>query len=686
MLFNKPQDINKSFIVNYASIFSSLGPLEKKIILQKSEVVHYSKGKFIYKQGDPPDAFYCVITGRIKIFKAHEHREEVFEFLTCGMYFGVISLLTSHPHSANAEAVNDSLILKIKKEDFDFLIKRIPNLAIDLSKTLSQRLRTRDYVAKVIKSNIIAVYSAIKGIGRTMYAINLAISLRKETNKKVIFLDITHSKRTILKVLNIPDERGPIDLKYSVLHKDVISRLITRGQNHGVDFLNIASDNSENNLAEKISPLLTLLTNDYQYIIVDLPLGKNEFIFKALTQSDAIHLITDYEHKNLKYTRELMLDLFKTVAYPQDKIKIILNEKKEANKIPKSEVISILEHEIFANIPVFWEAASVIDEESAKVILLHPESEYAKAVRRISRHIGDVLVGLALGGGAAFGLAHVGVIKVLERENIPIDMVAGSSMGALVGAFWASGMNSAEMENVMMGYNQNKLKVFNLLFDICFPKLSLAKGRNVVKFLKKHLGNKTFYDVKLPLKIVSCNLDKRERAVFDTDRLVDAVACSIAIPGVFPPVRSGSGLLIDGGIIDPVPVEPLIKSGIKKIIAVNVLPSPEQSQDGYEKYRYALEKEKIDIQKYSFLRKGIYKLRIAARKAFFPNILDIMVNSLQIMEYMVAREECQKADIVINPVINTASWFEFFKVEELIKKGEFETEKHIAKIKELVNI
>jgi NTE family protein len=684
MFFSKSVDINKSFIVNYAQIFSRLTKPEKSLILQKSQVVHYKKGEAIYKQGDPPDAFYCVISGRVKIFKLTAGKEEALEFITCGMYFGIISLLTTQTHSVNAEAVNDSLILKIKKDDFDFILKKIPALAIDLSRTLSQQIRSRDYSRKTLKSNIISIYSAVKGIGRTMYAFNLALSLRRETNKKVIFVEISSSGKELIDLFNL-NQVDLINLENSVLNKEIIDRFIVKSDGLGVYLLSI-SHNPESKVAlEQISALSTLLTNDYQYVILDLPVERDEFVFRTLTQSDTIHIITDYNIANLKATRALMVDLFRNVSYPQEKIRIILNARKGSAKITHEEVLKILDHDIFANVPVFWKSADKINALSLKVVQNEPDSEYAKAIRRISREIGGVLVGLALGSGAAFGLSHIGVIKVLEREKIPVDVVAGTSIGALIGALWASGKSGTEVEDIMMGYNKNKAKGFRLLFDFCFPKTSLAKGKRVTQFLNKHLEGKTFYDLKIPLKVVACNLNKREKIVYESGNLVEAVRSSLAIPGIFKPIISEGNLIIDGGILEPLPVEALAKVGIKKIIAVNVLPSPADIQQGYKDYKYHLETEKVNMQKGNFFLKIIYRIRLLFNKIFFPNVFDIMVNSILAMEYVMARQVCQKADVVIHPIITGANWFEFFRTEALVKKGELEAEKALPQIKALIN-
>ncbi|MFC1709140.1 patatin-like phospholipase family protein [Candidatus Omnitrophota bacterium] len=294
------------------------------------------------------------------------------------------------------------------------------------------------------------------------------------------------------------------------------------------------------------------------------------------------------------------------------------------------------------------------------------------------------MLGLALGSGAAYGLAHIGVLRVLEKEEIPIDVVAGTSMGAMIAAMWASGLSANEIENIMMEYDNNKGRVFRLLGDLCFPKASLAKGNRVGRFLRKHLDHKVFSGTRMPLKIVACNLDKREKIIYESGTLVNAVRASIAIPGMFAPRFHKEDLVVDGGIMEPVPTGTLLESGAKKIIAVNVLHSSEDLREGYKRYKSYLEQKKKDMQQRNLIKRSLYGLRLSLRKMLFPNIFDIMVNSLLTMEHVMSLENCSKADVVINPTVIGTNWFEFFKTRELIKKGEEETVKILPKIKSLL--
>lgn len=684
LLFGKPQDINKSFIVNYAPLFAQLKNSEKRLILKKSDVVHYAKGAIIYKQDSPADAFYCMITGRVKIFRHTEQREETVDVLSCGKYFGIIPLLTTHTHYTSAQALNDSLILRIKKDDFSLILDKIPKLSLYLSKALPQQMGHWQYAKRASASHTICVYSAMKGIGRSMYAANLALSLGKETKKKVMLVELGATASHITDALQIAAKNRTMGFDV-LLGKNDLEKFVMKDQELAVDFLNALHNPAAENAGVYVNSLFSLLADEYRYIIVDLPASVSEAISTIIAQSDEIHVITDYTIENLKFTKELMVNLFASVEYPQGKIKVILNERNPAAKIFPEEVIQALDHDIFASLPECAQATDTLTRASATVVLREPDSAYAKAIRRIARQTGEVMVGLALGGGAAFGLAHIGVIKALEKENIPVDIVAGSSMGALVAAFWASGKSAAEMETIMMEYNDRKDRVFCLMGDVCFPKSSLVAGKNVIKFLKKNLGDKTFHDVRMQLKILATNLDTRKVMVYDSGSLVEAVKASIAIPGFFKPVSSKGGLVIDGGILAPVPTDILAEAGVKKIIAVNVLPSPRDVEEGFKQYQYRFAQEKAEIQKRGLAARVFYSGRLLLQKLFFPNIMDLMINSLQTMEYEMSLENCRKADVVINPIIAGLHWFEFFRARAFIDKGEQETQKAMAKIKELIN-
>lgn len=673
--------LDKAAIIKQIPLFSELSRPAQKLIEENSYIVEYKKDQIVYRQDAAPDAFYCMITGRAQVFVTGPSGDErTLVYLHRGDYVGIISLLTGEPHSVTVRVINDSFVLKIDKPNFDSLLKEIPQLAIHLSQTLSRRLKRKDLGHKAIfESTIISVYGVAKGVGRTMYAVNLAISLACETRKKAMLIDMSRTGEEISRILRIEKRLSPVDLRTLSFDYEAVRQQVIKDEECGIHLLNIAHNPQEPSEITQIIPLLSYLASEFHYIVVDLPLDMDKTVYDALIQSDLIHLVTDCSEHNLRATGRLINELGKTVRDPEKKIKAIINEFDVDNK---SEHIKLLGHKEYAALPHLGLLAAVMSA-GLPPILAVPDSSYSKAVRRVAREIGQVIVGLALSSGAALGLAHIGVIKVLEREKIPIDFIAGSSVGALIGAFWASGMDANALEKIALKFRK-KWALLNLADFSAFPLLGFLRGQNLTKFLKENLGRKTFHDTRIPIKITACKLRARELVILDEGSLVDAVRASCSIPALFEPYRKQEDYLIDGGILDPVPVDVLVQLGATKIIAVNCLPSPEEVMKTFREFSERRRKEEAELAERSVFARMVFRIRGWMRRAFLPNIFDVSMNSMQSMEYVLAEASARGADCVLHPTIPTVSWFELYKVESLIRRGEEEAERLLPQIKELI--
>lgn len=176
-------------------------------------------------------------------------------------------------------------------------------------------------------------------------------------------------------------------------------------------------------------------------------------------------------------------------------------------------------------------------------------------------------VGLVLSGGAAFGLAHIGVIKELEKNNIPIDYITGTSMGALIGGLYAAGISVEKMEDILVSFTRKKI------IDIDLFAISgggLLHGKKVSNFLKSLVGEIKIEDCKIPFRAVASDIASGKKYVFSKGSLIDAIRASIAVPGLFKPLRIDKKVLVDGGLCDNLPVGEARDMGAKKVIAVDV--------------------------------------------------------------------------------------------------------------------
>lgn len=173
-------------------------------------------------------------------------------------------------------------------------------------------------------------------------------------------------------------------------------------------------------------------------------------------------------------------------------------------------------------------------------------------------------IGLALGGGFARGIAHIGVLKVLEAENIPIGFVAGTSVGALIGAAYCSGVSPAELELIASRVRFRDLARWTL------SRYGFATNQRMISFLNKILKVKTFEELQVPLAVTATDFASGEGVVFRSGPLADPVRASCAYPGVFLPVTVDGRLLVDGMLAHALPTQPLRDMGAERVLAVSL--------------------------------------------------------------------------------------------------------------------
>jgi len=173
-------------------------------------------------------------------------------------------------------------------------------------------------------------------------------------------------------------------------------------------------------------------------------------------------------------------------------------------------------------------------------------------------------IGLALGGGFARGIAHVGVLKVLEEENIPIRFIAGTSVGALIGAAYCSGVSPAELEQIATRVRFKHFARWTL------SRYGFASNQRMIGFLNSILKVKTFKELRIPLAVTATDFSTGEGVVFQSGPLVEPVRASCAYPGMFLPVRFEGRLLVDGMLAHAVPTIPLRVMGAQRVLAVHL--------------------------------------------------------------------------------------------------------------------
>jgi len=334
-------------------------------------------------------------------------------------------------------------------------------------------------------------------------------------------------------------------------------------------------------------------------------------------------------------------------------------------------------------------------------------------------------IGYALGGGAARGLSHIGVLKVLREHGITPDIIVGTSIGAIIGALYAGGLEPDDIEKLVLGLDWKRLVY---LFDMTLPLSGLLQGKRVVSLLRSILGDLTFPQLRCDFACVATDIINGEQVVLSDGSLVEAVRASISIPGIFTPVPIKGRYLVDGGLINTVPVSVCREMGAEYVVGVNVVPEPSKIMCNPNKnQQYPVcqppeigdtgdktEGATVKILHSHSLRTRIDEIENAAMRFFIPlspkgdidllktlslpkenkvhrsrtkspKLIDVLSQTLTIVEYRIAVENLKDADLAISPDVEDIGFWQFNNAKKTIAAGEHAARKMLEGNK-LVNL
>lgn len=249
-------------------------------------------------------------------------------------------------------------------------------------------------------------------------------------------------------------------------------------------------------------------------------------------------------------------------------------------------------------------------------------------------------VGLALGGGSARGLAHIGILKVFQEAEIPIDLVVGTSIGSLVGAVYAAGSNLDYVAGISRELDWKQI------LDPNFSRMGLFKGDKLQELVDVLVKRKSFKDLELPFAAAACDLESGHEVIIKQGSVAKAVRASCSLPGIFKPVHLAGKLLVDGGVCGRLPVAATRKLGADLVIAVDV--------GGWPKH------EKVN------------------------NMFGILSQTYHIFESRLAVEQGGEADLVIRPQVGTIGPERLDLSDELIALGRKAAEAALPEVKKLL--
>ena len=270
---------------------------------------------------------------------------------------------------------------------------------------------------------------------------------------------------------------------------------------------------------------------------------------------------------------------------------------------------------------------SIFNASCAPKEALYPTSKPAK-------------IALVLGAGASKGFAHIGVLKVLESNKIPIHMIVGTSVGSFVGSLYAYGLNSFQLQKMAISLEKGDI------FDLTIPDNGFIKGERLEGYINSVLKNTPIEQLRIPFYAVATNIDNGQEIIFGKGNTGRAVRTSCAIPGIFRPVTIGDHVYVDGGVVSPVPVDAAKKMGADIVIAVDISGDMDNSRP--------------------------------------ENTIETILKSINIMYSNIAKMQTQKADVVIKPRLVNISSSDFRKRHEAILEGEKAANEAIPAIQNII--
>lgn len=595
----------------------------------------YRAGEIIFQEGEQPEELYILASGIVCVTcRDHRGGQREMAHLQPGEWFGEMSLLTGEPASATVQAESEVEVWALPRAVFAALTASSPLLLERLCTVLVDRLRqTNERYLQGQKAEASLLLSP--GDPEWAKAVTRAVarSLAMHSQRRVVLVDLSRG----------PDERAFAGWRVLSL-QEALRDHEGPAQAHGADSYELSLVTSEGPAppASQVMPALESLQDRYDYMLVYA--GCDQELGRAIAWSAA---------RSLLLVREAELREAEGLAVALG----LADRKCDVGVIAVTEGLSaptIGEFDRLQETTPLTLRCLIPGGVSALEALAREEEKAVsglEAARRkvdwLARDIGHLKVGLALGGGGSRGYAHLGVLKVLQRCGMPTDVVTGCSIGGPIAAGVAAGYTLERIKEHMDASGRKALQ-------FALPLRSLLSSRGVIAELRKITGERRFEDLSTPLGIVATDVFVGEEVLLCRGPGWPALAASMALPGIYPPVRIGHRYLVDGGIVNPVPVSAALALGADLVVGVKLGTRPGQREAA----------------------------RPSRRILHTPSILETISCTLETMQRKIVETSSSRADITIEPELaEDIGLLDFRRGPELMEAGERAAEQALPQLR-----
>jgi predicted acylesterase/phospholipase RssA len=557
------------------------------------QLVHLLGGQTLFNQGEDGDSLYLVISGRLRVFLvSFDRAERIIREIGPGETVGELALLTNERRSATVRAIRDTELVKLSRQGFEHALELDPKILLPIAKLIAER-QQKGYSAW-------APNSAVRTIA-------------------VVPLDPSVPIRTF------------VDRLVKALAARGKTLTLNCAQALSLSQTNEVSSNGACAADGKLVRWLHEVEEAHRFVVFEASCDNLPWDGLCMRQADRIFLVASADPAvKTRMSVGGALDRQSAATWPRTDLVLVRTDS--GRRVSGTNL---------------WVASTKAAAHH------HVQLDSDLDFQKLARDISGCAVGLVLGGGGARGFAHIGVIRALTEARIPIDYVAGTSMGAVIAAQYARGCDYEDM----LRMNKRGWVKFRLHRDFTIPVISLVSGYRMSRMLKRMFGKMEIEDLRKPFFCVSTNLTRAEIIVQRTGPLWRAIRSSIALPGAISPVISKGEIIVDGGLVDNLPVDVMRQFCPGPVIAVDV---------GH----------KIDLSTNIEASESLSGLRVLWSRLcpFTPDILVPSLFSLLQRATTVNSDRGvelakDKTDFWLEPPVGAFSTFDFARMDEIAEVG-----------------
>jgi NTE family protein len=597
------------------SIFASyddrlLGELAQRCVERSLD-----QGEVLWQAGDPGEDLVLVVSGELEALRVGpDGAEEVIGHIGPGECAGEMAVILDEPRSATIRCRRSARLLSIAASAFRDIARDDPGALAALSEMVSRRATALARRQRPVPAPVVVGVLAEKGQrGASLIAGALARSCAR----------VARDDTLVVRLLRDIPAHGDVPQPEAWVKASSGAGATARCE--------LGVPRTEEAMARMVDQLVASSAGRYRAVVLDFPhMATSAITMAAAACHHVVQICAPDRAGQVGNDRRIpVVNAFGT----------------------RGAVNPCSVHGGFV-LPVDeWLGAGRLEDQVDE-----RASPAMRVLGRLARRVLGCSVGLALGGGGAFGIAHVGVLMALEEAGVPIDLIAGTSMGSIVAIGYALGTEPKSMLDIAgrIGNVRTALSVLD-------PSLSgsgLLRGNRLVAIFAPFIpaGRATFEHLDIPCTVVAMDVETGERVDITEGRLDEAFRASCSIPVAFTPVRVAGRVLVDGGMVDPVPADVVRNMGADIVVAVNVVP---QLRRGVST---ALSRSFQLISKFNpFSHLG------GSRS--LPDVVDVFMNTLQAVQYELGTYKALQSDVLVNVELAEFTWIDFHRALEIIEQG-----------------